>query len=81
MPARASSLVVPPVAPMLGRLVWGLPQGEHVCETKWDGFRSVTSPWRVGPAEALERIERLGDLFAHALSVSRRCLGRTRATR
>jgi ATP-dependent DNA ligase len=33
--------VVPPVSPMLGRLVRELPFGDYLYEPKWDGFRCI----------------------------------------
>jgi ATP-dependent DNA ligase len=33
--------VMPPVAPMLAKAVGGIPDGDHVFEPKWDGFRSI----------------------------------------
>jgi ATP-dependent DNA ligase len=39
--------VMPPVAPMLAKLVDGIPDGDYVFEPKWDGFRSIV--FRDGP--------------------------------
>jgi ATP-dependent DNA ligase len=36
-----SSPVTPPLAPMLGRRVDRLPEGDWIYEPKWDGFRCL----------------------------------------